>query len=113
PAGRIDPLTFAGQLALKQSHHARGRGIGAAHHVGDMTWSAQRIFALAIIDQGGSIVAGEAHRPLNQVRALPFPIGTGLSKRSDRYDDQAWIQRVERRVRESDALEKSGRMVLD
>ena len=106
-------LTVAGQFALKQGHHGRGRGIGASHHVRNMTRSAQRILALAIIDQGGGIVAGEAHRPLDKVGALPIPIRTGLSKRCDRYDDQARIQRAERRVREADALKKSDRMVLD
>ena len=78
-----------------------------------MARCAQRILALGVIDHRRRVIAGQAHRELNEIGALPIAIGTDLAERRDRREYQARIECVQRIEAEADTIQVSGRMVFD
>ena len=84
-----------------------------AHHVGLAAGRAQRILFRRIVYQGGRVVAGQAHRPFNQVRSLPSGIRPALAERRHRRDDQPRIERMQDFIAEPEGLQMAGRIVFD
>src|SRR5579872_5998630 len=98
---------------MENREHRGRRGCRRAHHLGLMAGRAQRILTLGVVDHRWCVIAGETHRELDKVGALPIAIWSGLPEWRDRCDDESRVERTQRRVTEADRIEKAGRVILD